>query len=158
MLAWADAHLARTGRWPHAGSGPIPEAPGVTWGAVNMALYGGHRGLPGGDSLSLLLGRLRPPSPVRPCAAWTPEEDALVRTLPAKEAAQRTGRGLWAVYTRRHMLGVPDGRVGTAPRGWTAEEDKAVRGFPAREAAWRTGRSLSAVYARRRELGVGRRY
>jgi hypothetical protein len=41
---------------------------------------------------------------------WKPEEDELVRTLPAGKAAQRTGRSLTAVYTRRHRLGVPDGR------------------------------------------------
>ncbi len=41
---------------------------------------------------------------------WTPEDDELVRTLPAEEAARRTGRSLIAVYMRRHRLGVPDGR------------------------------------------------
>jgi hypothetical protein len=41
---------------------------------------------------------------------WTDAEDELVRTLPAAEAARRTGRGLGAVYPRRHLLGVPDGR------------------------------------------------
>jgi hypothetical protein len=28
ILAWADAHKARTGQWPTKSSGPIPEAPG----------------------------------------------------------------------------------------------------------------------------------
>ncbi len=46
-----------------------------------------------------LLGRL-----------WTEAEDELVRTLPAREAAEMTGRKLQAVYDRRHTLGVPDGR------------------------------------------------
>ena len=41
---------------------------------------------------------------------WTAEEDDLVQTLPAKEAAERTGRTLEAVYSRRSELGVPDGR------------------------------------------------
>jgi hypothetical protein len=41
---------------------------------------------------------------------WTPEEDELVKTLPAEEAAKRTGRSLSAVYARRRRLGVPDGR------------------------------------------------
>src|SRR5262245_22859972 len=31
ILAWADAHRRRTGTWPTAASGPIPEAPGETW-------------------------------------------------------------------------------------------------------------------------------
>jgi hypothetical protein len=41
---------------------------------------------------------------------WTAEEDELVRTLPADEAARRTGRSLIAVYSRRSRLQVPDGR------------------------------------------------
>jgi hypothetical protein len=59
ILAWADAHHARTGRWPHAMSGPIPEAAGETWRAVNLALWQGHRGMPGGVSLSALLDEHR---------------------------------------------------------------------------------------------------
>lgn len=41
---------------------------------------------------------------------WTPEEDELVQTLPAKEVARRTGRSLQGVYARRSRLQVPDGR------------------------------------------------
>jgi hypothetical protein len=41
---------------------------------------------------------------------WAPEEDALVRSLPAAEAARRTGRTLGAVWHRRRRLGLPDGR------------------------------------------------
>jgi hypothetical protein len=41
---------------------------------------------------------------------WTPEEDELVRTLTAAEAAERTGRTLPAIYMRRSKLGVPDAR------------------------------------------------
>ena len=41
---------------------------------------------------------------------WTTEEDELVRTLPIAEAARRTERTVNAVISRRHMLGVPDGR------------------------------------------------
>jgi hypothetical protein len=45
-------------------------------------------------------------TPVSPKAArpWTEAEDSLVRTLPAAEAAARTGRTLDAVYCRRHVL------------------------------------------------------
>ena len=56
---WARAHRQRTGKWPTADSGPIPEAPGENWRAVNLALYNGHRGLPGGSSLAKLLKRGR---------------------------------------------------------------------------------------------------
>jgi hypothetical protein len=54
---WARAHRERSGKWPTAASGPIPEAPGENWRAVNLALYNGHRGLPGGSSLARLLKR-----------------------------------------------------------------------------------------------------
>jgi hypothetical protein len=55
ILAWADAHHARTGRWPHDKSGPIAEAPDETWHAVNSALRKGSRGLRGGLSIARLL-------------------------------------------------------------------------------------------------------
>src|SRR5262249_33199337 len=51
VLAWADAHHARTGRWPIRKSGPIPEAPGETWWAVDAAFVAGSRGLVGYGSL-----------------------------------------------------------------------------------------------------------
>jgi hypothetical protein len=59
ILKWADAHRARTGRWPRRGSGPIREASGETWYAVEMALSHGQRGLPGGSSLAQLLAATR---------------------------------------------------------------------------------------------------
>jgi DNA-binding CsgD family transcriptional regulator len=59
ILAWADAHKARTGDWPQATSGPIAAASGQTWKAVETALVQGLRGLPGRDSLVRLLRRRR---------------------------------------------------------------------------------------------------
>src|SRR5262245_9318480 len=55
ILAWADSHLQRTGRWPTQHSGPVLDAPGETWYAVQMALSHGSRGLPGGTTLARLL-------------------------------------------------------------------------------------------------------
>jgi hypothetical protein len=55
ILSWADTQHARTGQWPTSRSGAIPEAPGETWMAVDKALSKGFRGLPGGQSLALLL-------------------------------------------------------------------------------------------------------
>ncbi len=59
ILNWADAHFARTGHWPNAGTGTIPEAPGETWAGVSSALAQGNRGLPGGASLAALLKKQR---------------------------------------------------------------------------------------------------
>jgi hypothetical protein len=43
---------------------------------------------------------------------WTAREDALVVRLRPLDVAKRTGRTLSAVYTRRYLLGLPDGRPG----------------------------------------------
>jgi hypothetical protein len=107
ILAWADAHHACTGEWPTTGSGPVPEAPGEVWRYIDAALYQGARGLPRGGRLARLLARHRGHDPGRPHQPlWTVAEDELVRTLPPREAAERTGRTLAAVYQRRHLLGV----------------------------------------------------
>jgi hypothetical protein len=145
ILAWADAHYQRTGRWPHAGSGFIPEAPGVTWSAVHQALNAGRWGLPGGDTLANLLDRHR--GGRRKGPTWAAREDELVRTLPPTEVARWTGRSMKAVYVRRRVLGIP-----TARRQWTPEEDQLALTMPAQEVTRRTGRSLGAVYHRRSRL------
>jgi hypothetical protein len=59
VLAWADAHLARYGRWPTRLTGPVAFAPGETWGGLDGAPAQGRRGVPGGDSLARLLARER---------------------------------------------------------------------------------------------------
>ena len=59
ILAWADAHRERTGRWPIRSSGVIHEAEGEAWSTVEAALVVGVRGLPGGDSLAKFLARHR---------------------------------------------------------------------------------------------------
>jgi hypothetical protein len=59
ILFWADLHEERTGAWPTDNSGPIEDAPGETWCAVEMALSHGQRGMPGGSSLALLLAERR---------------------------------------------------------------------------------------------------
>jgi hypothetical protein len=115
ILAWADAHQARTGQWPTAQSGPVLDAPGTTWATIHSALRRGSRGLPGGDSLPRLLERRRGRRRWRSERAarpdlWTASEDELVGTLPIQEAAERTGRTRGAVRTRRYTLGVTDKR------------------------------------------------
>ena len=59
ILAWADAHYARTGHWPGTNSGAIPESPGDTWDTVRSALRAGTRGLERGPSLAELLAERR---------------------------------------------------------------------------------------------------
>ena len=59
ILAWADAHHARTGKWPAVTSGHVVEAPAEEWRAINSALVVGLRGLPGSSSLAKLLEKHR---------------------------------------------------------------------------------------------------
>jgi hypothetical protein len=59
VLAWADEHHARTGKWPSSRSGRIPDSGGEKWKALNRALELGLRGLPGGSSLARLLAERR---------------------------------------------------------------------------------------------------
>jgi hypothetical protein len=59
ILAWADAWHDRTGDWPTAGSGEIPNAADISWDVIDRALRYGRSGLPSGLSLSRLLARER---------------------------------------------------------------------------------------------------
>jgi hypothetical protein len=59
ILARADAHRRRTGRWPTQASGAVPGGTGDTWRAVDSALRDGWRGLPGHSSLARLLAARR---------------------------------------------------------------------------------------------------
>jgi hypothetical protein len=59
ILAWADAHHQRSGRWPNVKSGPVPDSPGETWAGIDAALSQGFRGLPGGTTLAQLLAEER---------------------------------------------------------------------------------------------------
>jgi len=54
---WAQGHIKRTGRRPTQESGPVLDAPGEHWMAIESALTFGYRGLPGGESLTCFLDR-----------------------------------------------------------------------------------------------------
>jgi hypothetical protein len=79
---------------------------------VGQAVAAAHRGTHHSEETRRKMSRThqRLGSMVPGTKVWTVVEDELVRTLPAEEAAKRTGRSLTAVYTRRNRLGVPDGR------------------------------------------------
>jgi len=65
IRAWAEAHRAATGAFPTGHSGRVLAAPyEVTWQAIDVALRHGLRGLPGGSSLTRLLGRYKEPKPL----------------------------------------------------------------------------------------------
>jgi hypothetical protein len=98
ILAWADAHVRRTGDWPQRGSGPLEDAPGETWSFVDAALTHGTRGLPGGDSLRRLLARYRavrnpaalPRLTYKVILAWADAHQARTGTWPTVQAGAIT--------------------------------------------------------------------
>ncbi len=55
IVSWARAHQEHTGRKPSQHSGPVLEAPGEIWSAIDACLRQGHRGFPGGSSLPQFL-------------------------------------------------------------------------------------------------------
>jgi hypothetical protein len=59
ILEWADAFHARENRWPDQKSGPIREAPDISWQVVDSALRTGRHRLPGGSSLARLFAEKR---------------------------------------------------------------------------------------------------
>jgi hypothetical protein len=60
ILVWADAHYARTDRWPQVYTGPVYNGPlGEKWRKLDNALRYGLRGLPGRSSLRRLLSQYR---------------------------------------------------------------------------------------------------
>jgi hypothetical protein len=74
ILAWADAYLAREGRWPRIRSGPVAEAPEETWKQIHEALRQGSRGLPGGSSLARLLAKHRGVPNAKALPRWPPAQ------------------------------------------------------------------------------------
>jgi hypothetical protein len=107
ILAWADEHKARTGRWPLVASGAVAGVPGETWAGVNFALWAGRRGLPGRDSLARLL--LRERGAVNRIARWP----LTVAQILAWAEAHRGRTGNWP--------GVLSGPIPEAPgENWQA--------------------------------------
>ena len=99
ILAWSDAWKARTGRWPIAEDGPIPEAPETTWMSIDNALRSGRFGLRGGSSLARLLEAKRnvcnrggrPPYTVEQILAWADAHKRRTGSWPTASSGQIKG-------------------------------------------------------------------
>jgi len=102
ILAWADAHHQRTGKWPNQHTGSIDASPGDTWLAVDWALREGRRGLRGDSSLARLLAQKRgvrnrlalPPLTITQVLAWADRYHAK--------------KGRWPAANSGPVEGVPD--------------------------------------------------
>jgi hypothetical protein len=97
ILAWADAHHAAHGQWPNTASGPVTAAPGETWSRLDSALYFGHRGLAGGQTLARLLAAHRPVQ--RP--------PLTLETIRAWAEAHHRATGVWPTAREGSVAGVP---------------------------------------------------
>jgi hypothetical protein len=95
ILAWADAHCARTRCWPRILDGDaVSLPPGESWRALDIALRKGLRGLPGGDSLPRLLRSargVRPPLTESMILRWADEHHARMGRWPTPSAGPVPG-------------------------------------------------------------------
>jgi hypothetical protein len=81
---------------------------------------------------------------------WTPQEVALLGTMPDEELAARIGKTPVAVRQKREELGIANP---TANR-WTAEDIALLGTLPDEEVARLVGRSRTAVTQKRCQLGI----
>ena len=122
ILAWADAHHRRMGKWPNLQTGPIDASPGETWLAVDSALRRGDRGLVGGSSLARLLAVKRgvrnrlasPPLTIEQILAWADAHHKRTGKWPLTTSGPVVGasRGTWCAIDRalrRGSRGLPGG-------------------------------------------------
>ncbi len=122
IVSWATAYRRCNGHWPTKDSGPIPEAPGESWSAVDTALRDGLRGLPGGDSLARLLARTRrkrnrrqlPPLTIEQILHWADRYHERTRSWPTAHSGSIPGTvgESWLTVDkalRRGRRGLPGG-------------------------------------------------
>ena len=81
-----------------------------------------------------------------------PDELALLGTMPDKNVAAKTGRGLSAVRAKRLQLGRPPRNPVWTP--WTEEEIAFLGKLPDPEVARLTGHTLSSVSHPRWNMGI----
>ena len=105
VLAWGNAHVLATGRWPTRRSGSIRGLAAENWQKIDANLRDGHRGLPAGLSVKKLFAQRRLPR---------------AQALQLRKRNQSDGVGLLPTYSGRS----PEcaGREGVAEEGpkiWT---------------------------------------
>jgi hypothetical protein len=127
VLAWADRHHARTGRWPITTSGPVLDHPGEKWVRIDAALRRGLGGLPGGDSLARLLDRRRG---VRNVRGLPPLTEGVILAW-ADRHRRRTG--WWPRIDSGPVAGAPGETL--APNGFFAVSRELSDATPARSAS-----------------------
>jgi hypothetical protein len=97
VLKWADAHYARTGRWPTPYSGDVYDAPWDSWRSIDGALRHGYRGCRGDSSLVILLHRHRG----RPLPLPRPRPRLTIRQILAWADTFHRRTGRWPAQLSR---------------------------------------------------------
>jgi hypothetical protein len=140
ILEWAVSYYDRHECYPRRSSGAIPESPGDTWMTVGSALEAGHRGLPGGSSLEILLAsefdarrhRHPPNLTLTSILAWADAHQVITGKLPrtTSGAILPAPGETWAAIDlalRRGTRGLPGGsslaRLLTEERSVRNEKD-----------------------------------
>jgi hypothetical protein len=98
ILAWADDHQERTGRWPGNESGTVLANRDETWKAIALALLRGGRGLERSGTLAQLLARERgvrnkrglPPLTEAGIVVWAEEHQHRTGAWPTEDAGPVT--------------------------------------------------------------------
>ena len=85
---------------------------------------------------------------------WLPEHDAILGTVPDRDAAVMLGCSAPAVSSRRRRVGIPRIVERLDPIPWTAEMDSLLGTMFDREVAAQLGITKAMVVNRRRLLGV----
>jgi hypothetical protein len=83
---------------------------------------------------------------------WTPEEDALLGTMPDKKLARRLKRSYDAVAARRLHQGIPS--CNPKRKLWRPEDDRVLGTRPDGQIALLLRRTVLSIRNRRRKLGV----
>ncbi len=120
ILAWADAHHERTGKWPNRASGSVHEEPSEDWNLIDNALRQGLRGLSVRCSLLRLLERK---CGVRNPQALPPVTEEQIKDW-ARSHFDRTGK--WPTY----RSGPVDEAPGETWRGLDFSLRKGKRSLP----------------------------
>ena len=137
ILAWADAHRERTGKWPANRSGRIHGTADETWHGIAGCLYSGCRGLPRGWSLNKLLVKYRGKSVKSQRSVLT------IRQILAWADAYHERTGHWPTSRSGPIDGTSDETWHTV----TASLSTGCRGLP-------QGLSLRTLLVKRRGCAV----
>jgi superfamily II DNA or RNA helicase len=136
ILAWADAHHARTGEWPVVACGSVTDVPGETWANIDASLRVGNRGLPGGSSLPQLLERCRgvrnhlalPPLTIEQVLSWADAHHERTGQWPSREsgAIEGTQGEVWISINTALRMG-QRGLLGSSSLAQLLSEKRDVR-------------------------------